>query len=255
MYDVVSKKYYHKCNGITLSFFRDLTENNRDCSWNLHFLFWSVQPHVPSLHTQVNNDFLLLFLNFSRFLTFKILNHQSTSSCSYLGNGLYAARLAILGAKDTDGSVSATITQLPSVPFLTDTRWQTVGFCSDIDHRVFTSSCLPKKFREDVTIFGTTYKISGIPDGKWGKILQGFVIFPVSSVTSPQERVLPRPLCSSSSTATRTKRKHSVNFPNPTVTSPPQRGDQETQGLSLGCYFFVRPVVIWSAPVMIWLRG
>lgn len=151
-------------------FFLDLTENNRDCSWNLHFLFWSVQPHVPSLYTQVSNDFLLLFWNFSRFLTFKILNHQSTSSCSYLGNGLYAARLAILGAKDTDGSVSATVTQLPAVPFLTDTRWQTVGFCSDVDHRVFTSSCLPKKFREDVTIFGTTYKISGVPDGKWGKI-------------------------------------------------------------------------------------
>uniref|UniRef100_H2VBM9 nucleoside diphosphate phosphatase n=1 Tax=Takifugu rubripes TaxID=31033 RepID=H2VBM9_TAKRU len=110
--------------------------------------------------SKVNNDFLLLFLNFSRFLTFKILNHQSTSSCSYLGNGLYAARLAILGAKDTDGSVSATVTQ------------------------VFTSSCLPKKFREDVTIFGTTYKISGIPDGYAGyklcyyevmKVIKGIV--------------------------------------------------------------------------------
>lgn len=45
--------------------------------------------------------------------------------------------------------------------------------------------------------------------------------------------------------------KHSVEFPNPTVTSPPQRGDQETQGLSLGCYFFVWPVMIWSAPLTI----
>uniref|UniRef100_A0A672FR52 nucleoside diphosphate phosphatase n=1 Tax=Salarias fasciatus TaxID=181472 RepID=A0A672FR52_SALFA len=54
---------------------------------------------------------------------------------SYLGNGLYAARLATLGALGAD---------------------------------VFTSSCLPKKFREDVTFGGTTYKVSGIPDGYAG---------------------------------------------------------------------------------------
>uniref|UniRef100_A0A674N9A4 nucleoside diphosphate phosphatase n=1 Tax=Takifugu rubripes TaxID=31033 RepID=A0A674N9A4_TAKRU len=65
--------------------------------------------------------------------SFDLFNHTyQVYTHSYLGNGLYAARLAILGAKDTDGN-----------------------------HRVFTSSCLPKKFREDVTIFGTTYKISG----------------------------------------------------------------------------------------------
>uniref|UniRef100_A0A672FR31 nucleoside diphosphate phosphatase n=1 Tax=Salarias fasciatus TaxID=181472 RepID=A0A672FR31_SALFA len=47
---------------------------------------------------------------------------------SYLGNGLYAARLATLGALGADGSVS--------------------------------------HFREDVTFGGTTYKVSGIPDGE-----------------------------------------------------------------------------------------
>ncbi|XP_029972615.1 ectonucleoside triphosphate diphosphohydrolase 5 [Salarias fasciatus] len=59
---------------------------------------------------------------------------------SYLGNGLYAARLATLGALGADG----------------------------LDWKVFTSSCLPKKFREDVTFGGTTYKVSGIPDGYAG---------------------------------------------------------------------------------------
>lgn len=39
-------------------------------------------------------------------------------------------------------------------------------FCSGLDWKVFKSSCLPKKFREDVTFGGTTYKVSGIPDGK-----------------------------------------------------------------------------------------
>uniref|UniRef100_A0A8C8FUA5 nucleoside diphosphate phosphatase n=1 Tax=Oncorhynchus tshawytscha TaxID=74940 RepID=A0A8C8FUA5_ONCTS len=54
---------------------------------------------------------------------------------SYLGNGLVAARLATLGALGAD---------------------------------VFTSSCLPKKFREDWTFGGITYKVSGIPDGYAG---------------------------------------------------------------------------------------
>lgn len=40
---------------------------------------------------------------------------------------------------------------------------------SGLDWKVFKSSCLPKKFREDVTFGGTTYKVSGIPDGKWRK--------------------------------------------------------------------------------------
>ncbi|XP_062393357.1 ectonucleoside triphosphate diphosphohydrolase 5-like [Sardina pilchardus] len=59
---------------------------------------------------------------------------------SYLGNGLVAARLATLGALGADG----------------------------LDWKVFTSSCLPKKFREDWTFGGLTYKVSGIPDGYAG---------------------------------------------------------------------------------------
>lgn len=47
----------------------------------------------------------------------------------------------------------------PSVP----------SVCSGLEWKVFKSSCLPKKFREDVTFGGTTYKVSGIPDGRWGK--------------------------------------------------------------------------------------
>nr|XP_057945971.1 ectonucleoside triphosphate diphosphohydrolase 5 [Doryrhamphus excisus]XP_057945972.1 ectonucleoside triphosphate diphosphohydrolase 5 [Doryrhamphus excisus] len=75
---------------------------------------------------------------------------------SYLGNGLYAARLATLGALGADG----------------------------LDWKVFTSSCLPKKFREDVTFGGTTYKVSGVPDGYAGyklcyyevmKVIKGIV--------------------------------------------------------------------------------
>ncbi|KAM6961402.1 ectonucleoside triphosphate diphosphohydrolase 5 [Aplochiton taeniatus] len=59
---------------------------------------------------------------------------------SYLGNGLFAARLATLGALGADG----------------------------LDWKVFRSSCLPKKFREDVAFGGLTYKVSGIPDGYAG---------------------------------------------------------------------------------------
>uniref|UniRef100_A0A3Q1GZV9 nucleoside diphosphate phosphatase n=1 Tax=Anabas testudineus TaxID=64144 RepID=A0A3Q1GZV9_ANATE len=75
---------------------------------------------------------------------------------SYLGNGLFAARLATLGALGADG----------------------------LDWKVFTSSCLPKKFREEVTFGGTTYKVSGIPDGYAGyklcyyevmKVIKGIV--------------------------------------------------------------------------------
>uniref|UniRef100_A0A673Z920 nucleoside diphosphate phosphatase n=1 Tax=Salmo trutta TaxID=8032 RepID=A0A673Z920_SALTR len=51
---------------------------------------------------------------------------------SYLGNGLVAARLATLGALGADG----------------------------LEWKVFTSSCLPKKFREDWTFGGITYKVS-----------------------------------------------------------------------------------------------
>uniref|UniRef100_A0A8C1HNE6 nucleoside diphosphate phosphatase n=1 Tax=Cyprinus carpio carpio TaxID=630221 RepID=A0A8C1HNE6_CYPCA len=63
--------------------------------------------------------------------TFKLYTH------SYLGNGLIAARLATLGALGADG----------------------------LDWKVFRSSCLPKKFREDWSFGGLTYKVSGIPDG------------------------------------------------------------------------------------------
>ncbi|XP_057714508.1 ectonucleoside triphosphate diphosphohydrolase 5 [Corythoichthys intestinalis] len=75
---------------------------------------------------------------------------------SYLGNGLYAARLATLGALGADG----------------------------LEWKVFTSSCLPKKFREDVTFGGTTYHVSGVPDGYAGyklcyyevmKVIKGIV--------------------------------------------------------------------------------
>ncbi|XP_047248969.1 ectonucleoside triphosphate diphosphohydrolase 5 [Girardinichthys multiradiatus] len=59
---------------------------------------------------------------------------------SYLGNGLVAARLATLGALGADG----------------------------LDWKVFTSSCLPKKYREDVKFGGDSYKVSGIPGGYAG---------------------------------------------------------------------------------------
>ncbi|KAF7665822.1 hypothetical protein LDENG_00130560 [Lucifuga dentata] len=72
---------------------------------------------------------------------FNLFNHTyQVYTHSYLGNGLFAARLATLGALGADG----------------------------LDWKIFTSSCLPKKFREDVTFGGTTYKVSGIPDGYAG---------------------------------------------------------------------------------------
>ncbi|TNN56900.1 Ectonucleoside triphosphate diphosphohydrolase 5 [Liparis tanakae] len=62
--------------------------------------------------------------------------------------------------------------------------WVTVNFLTGLDWKVFTSSCLPKKFREDVTFGGTTYKVGGIPDGYAGyklcyrevaKVIKGIV--------------------------------------------------------------------------------
>ncbi|KAF3844817.1 hypothetical protein F7725_007980 [Dissostichus mawsoni] len=53
-----------------------------------------------------------------------------------------------------------------------------------LDWKVFSSSCLPKKFTENVTFGGTTYKVSGIPDGYAGyklcyyevmKVIKGIV--------------------------------------------------------------------------------
>ncbi|KAJ4939983.1 hypothetical protein JOQ06_029415 [Pogonophryne albipinna] len=89
--------------------------------------------------------------NFNLFKhTYQLYTH------SYLGNGLFAARLATLGALGADG----------------------------LDWKVFSSSCLPKKFTENVTFGGTTYKVSGIPDGYAGyklcyyevlKVIKGIV--------------------------------------------------------------------------------
>lgn len=59
---------------------------------------------------------------------------------SYLGNGLMAARLAALGALGTEG----------------------------LEWRVFKSSCLPKKFRDEWSFGGQTYRVSGDPDGYSG---------------------------------------------------------------------------------------
>ncbi|KAI1897884.1 hypothetical protein AGOR_G00087850 [Albula goreensis] len=79
---------------------------------------------------------------------------------SYLGNGLKAARLATLGALGAEG----------------------------LEWRVFTSSCLPKKFQEDWTFGGITYKVSGVEDGSAGfkpcyeevlKVVKGIVHQPL----------------------------------------------------------------------------
>ncbi|XP_059212393.1 ectonucleoside triphosphate diphosphohydrolase 5-like isoform X2 [Centropristis striata] len=59
---------------------------------------------------------------------------------SYLGNGLMAARLATLGALGAEG----------------------------LEWRVFKSSCLPKKFRDEWSFGGLTYQVSGDPDGYAG---------------------------------------------------------------------------------------
>ncbi|KAK9531775.1 hypothetical protein VZT92_011181 [Zoarces viviparus] len=56
---------------------------------------------------------------------------------SYLGHGLMAARLATLGALGAEG----------------------------LEWRVFKSSCLPKKFRDEWSFGGLTYQVSGDADG------------------------------------------------------------------------------------------
>ncbi|KAG9344814.1 hypothetical protein JZ751_010501 [Albula glossodonta] len=84
----------------------------------------------------------------------------SSPNLSYLGNGLKAARLATLGALGAEG----------------------------LEWRVFTSSCLPKKFQEDWTFGGITYKVSGVEDGSAGfkpcyeevlKVVKGIVHQPL----------------------------------------------------------------------------
>ncbi|XP_068432645.1 ectonucleoside triphosphate diphosphohydrolase 5-like [Clinocottus analis] len=59
---------------------------------------------------------------------------------SYLGNGLMAARLATLGALGAEG----------------------------LEWRVFKSACLPKKFMDEWSFGGQTYRVSGDPDGNAG---------------------------------------------------------------------------------------
>ncbi|KAK2890331.1 ectonucleoside triphosphate diphosphohydrolase 5 isoform X2 [Channa argus] len=66
--------------------------------------------------------------------TFELYTH------SYLGNGLMAARLATLGALGAEG----------------------------LEWRVFKSSCLPKKFRDEWSFGGLTYHVSGDTDGYSG---------------------------------------------------------------------------------------
>ncbi|XP_048831085.1 ectonucleoside triphosphate diphosphohydrolase 5 [Brienomyrus brachyistius] len=90
---------------------------------------------LPKLKKTVNSapaDYIARFDMFNT--TYELYTH------SYLGNGLIAARLATLGALGADG----------------------------LDWKVFRSSCLPKKYREDWTFGGLTYKISGTPDGYAG---------------------------------------------------------------------------------------
>uniref|UniRef100_A0A1A7XE12 nucleoside diphosphate phosphatase n=1 Tax=Iconisemion striatum TaxID=60296 RepID=A0A1A7XE12_9TELE len=66
--------------------------------------------------------------------TFELYSH------SYLGNGIMAARLATLGALGVEG----------------------------LEWRVFESSCLPNKFRDEWRFGGLTYQVSGDLDGHAG---------------------------------------------------------------------------------------
>ncbi|KAJ0009045.1 hypothetical protein NQD34_016460 [Periophthalmus magnuspinnatus] len=77
----------------------------------------------------------------SYIANFNLFNHTyQLYTHSYLGNGLVAARLSAVGALGADG----------------------------VDWKVFTSPCLPKRVREELNFSGTTYKVSGIPDGYAG---------------------------------------------------------------------------------------
>ncbi|XP_015205682.1 ectonucleoside triphosphate diphosphohydrolase 5 [Lepisosteus oculatus] len=78
------------------------------------------------------DDYIAKFDMFNT--TYQLYTH------SYLGCGLIAARLATLGALGAEG----------------------------LEYRVFKSTCLPKKFKEDWTFGGITYKVSGNPDGYTG---------------------------------------------------------------------------------------
>uniref|UniRef100_A0A3Q1GDS9 nucleoside diphosphate phosphatase n=1 Tax=Acanthochromis polyacanthus TaxID=80966 RepID=A0A3Q1GDS9_9TELE len=78
------------------------------------------------------DDFIARFEFFNS--TFELYTH------SYLGHGLMAARLATLGALGAQG----------------------------LEWRVFKSSCLPKKFKDEWSFGGLTYRVSGDPDGYAG---------------------------------------------------------------------------------------
>ncbi|KAL2082155.1 hypothetical protein ACEWY4_021973 [Coilia grayii] len=87
-------------------------------------------PKYKKTIEDVPADYLAKFDLFNS--TYELYTH------SYLGNGIKAARLAALGALGSDG----------------------------LEWRVFESSCLPKKFKEDWSFGGLTYKVSGIPNGE-----------------------------------------------------------------------------------------
>ncbi|KAM3603566.1 uncharacterized protein V6R79_025010 [Siganus canaliculatus] len=91
---------------------------------------------LPRLRKTIENipvaDYVARFNIFNT--TFELYTH------SYLGHGLMAARLATLGALGAEG----------------------------LEWRVFRSSCLPKKFRDDWSFGGLTYRVSGDPDGYVG---------------------------------------------------------------------------------------
>ncbi|KAM9703934.1 ectonucleoside triphosphate diphosphohydrolase 5-like isoform 1-T4 [Menidia menidia] len=74
---------------------------------------------------------------------------------SYLGNGLMMGRLATLGARG--GGVAgpeANSTDLPPA--------------AGSETKIFNSSCLPSKFRDEWSFGGQTYQVSGNPDGDAG---------------------------------------------------------------------------------------
>ncbi|XP_069572255.1 ectonucleoside triphosphate diphosphohydrolase 5 [Brachyistius frenatus] len=91
---------------------------------------------LPKLRKTIESvpvaDYVARFDLFSS--TFELYTH------SYLGNGLMAARLATLGALGAEG----------------------------LEWRVYKSSCLPKKFRDEWSFGGLTYQVSGDPDGYAG---------------------------------------------------------------------------------------
>uniref|UniRef100_A0A8C1FVV9 nucleoside diphosphate phosphatase n=1 Tax=Cyprinus carpio TaxID=7962 RepID=A0A8C1FVV9_CYPCA len=71
---------------------------------------------------------------------------------NFLTGHLYAKTRKTVGILDLGGG-STQITFLPRC------------ILTGLDWKVFRSSCLPKKFREDWSFGGLTYKVSGIPDG------------------------------------------------------------------------------------------